>query len=200
MIRMKPIFFIIAGIIFLNYQVINLLRKKEVNILKILMTFLFMNYVLFIIFILFFPIYIDPHAIEKRQSISYNIIPFKSLYDTTVFCIKHGYYSTLIKNIIGNFILLMPISFYLKILWNKLKDWRIVLISSLLISIFIELTQLIENIFQGTGRSVDMDNIILNVSGFILGYWLANKLYSQTTNVLLRTKKIEIRKNQSKTI
>ncbi|MFF3025429.1 VanZ family protein [Gottfriedia sp. NPDC057948] len=200
MLRMKPIFFIIAGIIFFIYQVIKLLRKKEVNILKVLMTFIFMNYVLFIIFILFFPIFIDPHALEKGQSISYNIIPFKSLYETTVFCIKHGYYSTLIKNIIGNLILIMPISFYLKILWNKLKDWRIVLILSFLISIFIELTQLIENIFQGTGRSVDIDDVILNVTGFILGYWLATKLYSQTTDLLLGSKKIEIRKNQSKTI
>jgi glycopeptide antibiotics resistance protein len=46
------------------------------------------------------------------------------------------------------------------------------------------LIQLIENIFQGTGRKVDIDDVMLNGIGFFIGYRIAVQLYSPLKEIL----------------
>ncbi|MDE8564889.1 VanZ family protein [Anoxybacillus rupiensis] len=137
-------------------------------------------------FLLFFPIYIDPKAIDTSQPIAHNIniIPFASLIDMAIFAIKHGYYMSLVTNIVGNTLLLFPLSFYLTVLWDRLKSVKTAFISSISIPILIELIQLIENIFQGTGRKVDIDDVMLNGIGFFIGYRIAVQLYSPLKEIL----------------
>ncbi|MBA2876196.1 VanZ family protein [Thermaerobacillus caldiproteolyticus] len=186
MINIKPIYFILASILFVIFQAFVIIRKKEFNFWSVLAKYIFLNYCLYAIFLLFFPIYIDPRAIDTSQAVSsnINIIPFASLIDMAIFDTKYGYYTSLVKNIMGNTLLLLPLSFYLTVIWDKLKTVKTVLITSLSIPILIELIQLIENIFQGTGRKVDIDDVILNGVGFFMGYWIAVKLYSPIKEML----------------
>jgi len=130
--------------------------------------------------LLFFPIYIDPRAIDKSQPITNNInvIPFASLIDMAKFDIKNEYYTSFIKNVVGNTLLLLPLSLYVTIIWNKFKNMKQAFISSIIFPVLIELIQLIEDIFQGTGRRVDIDDVILNGIGFFTGYWIGRKFYS----------------------
>ncbi|MCL6586247.1 MAG: VanZ family protein [Anoxybacillus sp.] len=180
MINIKPIYFVIASTVFLIFQIASIIRKREFNILQVLTKYIFLNYCLYIIFLLFFPIYIDPRAIDKSQPITNNInvIPFASLIDMAKFDIKNEYYTSFIKNVVGNTLLLLPLSLYVTIIWNKFKNMKQAFISSIIFPVLIELIQLIEDIFQGTGRRVDIDDVILNGIGFFTGYWIGRKFYS----------------------
>lgn len=180
MINIKPIYFVIASTVFLIFQIASIIRKREFNILQVLTKYIFLNYCLYIVFLLFFPIYIDPRAIDKSQPITNNInvIPFASLIDMAKFDIKNEYYTSFIKNVVGNTLLLLPLSLYVTIIWNKFKNMKQAFIFSIIFPVLIELIQLIEDIFQGTGRRVDIDDVILNGIGFFTGYWIGRKFYS----------------------
>lgn len=72
-----------------------------------------------------------------------------------------------ILNLLGNFICLMPLSFFLKYLFEKQNNIFIFLITLLLLSVGIEFMQYLSK----TG-SFDIDDIMLNSSGALLMYIL----------------------------
>lgn len=94
-----------------------------------------------------------------------NLIPFKSI----LYIINNSHYNLIIYNILGNFLALSPLAFFLSILPQKkvgnLKYLLIVFLSSL----SIELMQLIS-----LCGSFDIDDIILNTIGSFLFFILIN--------------------------
>lgn len=67
------------------------------------------------------------------------------------------------KNVIGNMIMFMPYGFFVSCFF-KLKKSSLIFFLALLISITIETTQM------AIGRVFDVDDILLNVLGALLGY------------------------------
>jgi len=67
--------------------------------------------------------------------------------------------------VIGNLVMLLPLGIYIPLLFPKLTGFFKVFIICLLVSISIELMQLITSV-----RSTDIDDVILNTSGAIVGY------------------------------
>jgi glycopeptide antibiotics resistance protein len=67
--------------------------------------------------------------------------------------------------VIGNLIMLLPLGIYIPLLFPKLSGFFKVFIICLLVSISIELMQLITGV-----RSTDIDDVILNTSGAVVGY------------------------------
>jgi len=67
--------------------------------------------------------------------------------------------------VIGNLVMLLPLGIYIPLLFPKLSGFFKVFIICLLTSISIELMQLITNV-----RSTDIDDVILNTSGAVVGY------------------------------
>lgn len=67
--------------------------------------------------------------------------------------------------VIGNLVMLLPLGIYIPLLFPKLSGLFRVFIICLLVSISIELMQLITSV-----RSTDIDDVILNTSGAITGY------------------------------
>lgn len=67
--------------------------------------------------------------------------------------------------VIGNLVMLLPLGIYVPLLFPKLSNFFKVFITCLLVSISIELMQLITSV-----RSTDIDDVILNTSGAIVGY------------------------------
>jgi glycopeptide antibiotics resistance protein len=67
--------------------------------------------------------------------------------------------------VIGNLVMLLPLGIYIPLLFPKLSGFFRVVIICLLVSISIELMQLITSV-----RSTDIDDVILNTSGAITGY------------------------------
>lgn len=91
---------------------------------------------------------------------SLNVIPFK-----TIFGYIHNFDSLLSTriiffNLIGNLICLMPLAFFLPLLFPKQKNWKIFLMSIILFVLVIEGLQ-----FLTLSGSCDIDDVILNVLG-----------------------------------
>ncbi|HWI48223.1 MAG TPA: VanZ family protein, partial [Rummeliibacillus sp.] len=76
----------------------------------------------------------------------------------------------ILRNVGGNILLLMPLGILSPIMWNKFKQYKNVVLLGFSISIGIECIQFIELIAGGFGRAVDIDDVICNVVGVMLGY------------------------------
>ncbi len=109
---------------------------------------------------------------------SVNFIPFKTIIEF----IKefNSMYSsrTILLNLFGNFIALMPMAFFLPLLFKKESKFKNYLITIILIVLGIELTQLL----TASGR-FDIDDFILNVSGATLMYFI---LKMKSVNKLIK--------------
>lgn len=90
---------------------------------------------------------------------NFNLIPFYTLFEMFS---KGGDVSIL--NLIGNIVMFMPFGFFPAVLWRNVKLWNAINIT-FSVSLFIEIVQLFI-----TGRATDIDDLILNVIGGILGW------------------------------
>jgi glycopeptide antibiotics resistance protein len=67
----------------------------------------------------------------------------------------------------GNFIMLVPLAIYLPVLYRRMSNIFVVVFTCLLVSVFIEVMQLFSHY-----RSCDVDDVLLNTSGALMGYIL----------------------------
>lgn len=91
-----------------------------------------------------------------------NFIPFKTIR-------AYFHYSGFLyvcSNILGNVILFLPFGFFLPTLYKKAQKLTYTLRNTIMFSIFIEFIQFF------IGRSVDIDDVMLNTLGGVLGYLL----------------------------
>ena len=74
-------------------------------------------------------------------------------------------------NIVGNLIMFLPFGFFTALLWRRCT-WRRALMVGFGITVFIEFSQLL------VGRAFDVDDLLLNTIGAMLGYgvWLLLRL------------------------
>ncbi|HET6767248.1 MAG TPA: VanZ family protein [Chitinophagaceae bacterium] len=96
------------------------------------------------------------HRIDTTDHV--NLSPFKTM----------RMYGTFDKQVIGNFIMLLPLGLYLPLLirvLRRLSGFFGVLLISLLVSVGIELLQLATNY-----RSTDVDDVLLNTTGACFGF------------------------------
>ncbi|MFP3377149.1 VanZ family protein [Bacillus sp. SIMBA_069] len=173
--------FIIVGVIcylIVRSIFIGMKSKKGVNWWKELISFLFVIYIGMVVAITLFPIPIGfPTGIENIR-LSINIIPFASIikdigkigiaYDGDVLFMI----GLIVRNVGGNILLLMPLGFLAPIIWDKFKKIKNTILLGLAISISIELLQLIESLFSSWIRITDIDDVIFNVIGSIVGYFI----------------------------
>ncbi|KKM09445.1 hypothetical protein SY88_18925 [Clostridiales bacterium PH28_bin88] len=108
----------------------------------------------------------------------YNLAPFNSL----VYYIKSYNdmnIDTWFLNLFGNVIMFMPLGFLLPLLLTKMAKWRQILYASILTSSILEILQF------GLGKgSLDVDDILLNTVGGVIGYsifLMGAKIYTTCT-------------------
>lgn len=136
------------------------------NKAKIIFTFLFVVYFLILIKIVLLKEVSITDILngEIMTFSSYNIIPFYTFYDL----IQWGTVSfRALANIAGNVVIFAPLGFLLPIIIGKLQRISYILFVGFLLSTFFELIQYIFKI-----GSSDIDDIILNVLGCAIGYWI----------------------------
>ena len=88
-----------------------------------------------------------------------NLVPFRSISGF----FRHFSLNIFLVNVLGNIVMFMPWGFGLPLLWKKKQTILSVVQHSLALPVFIETTQCF------IGRSVDVDDLILNFAGGCLG-------------------------------
>lgn len=160
-----PIIFIcIVAIVSLRITYI-IKNKEKIVLYEELLALLFIIYML-----MFFQV------VTYQDVISYgnNFIPFKEL-------IRYRLGSDLFyKNIIGNILLFMPYGFFASY-YLKLDKKKIALLLIFIMSISIESVQLL------IGRCFDIDDILLNIMGGMIGYFIYRILDKITDKMSRKT-------------
>ncbi len=87
-----------------------------------------------------------------------NLVPFKEIYRS--FGVKGTFF---IINFIGNLAVFAPIAFFIALLYNESGFFKCVLITAAC-SVFVEICQIPQD------RASDIDDVILNTLGGVLGY------------------------------
>lgn len=99
-----------------------------------------------------------------------NLVPFRTIGSF----FRHFNAEAFLINIIGNIVMFMPWGFGLVLLWKRERKALAIVRNSLALPLFIETVQLF------IGRSVDVDDVILNFAGACLGagiYFLMRKRF-----------------------
>lgn len=94
-----------------------------------------------------------------------NLIPIRESLVQFRYYLKIGYWEAIWINYPGNIIMFSPIGFFTALLMDKPRWWKSTGIT-FLTSLFIEVFQLF------VSRGTDIDDLILNTLGGLLGYWL----------------------------
>lgn len=147
---------ILVSVIVISLRITYIIKyKPKVIFYKEMIYFGFILYVLCLFYVVTF------------QDVSWstsNYVPFKEMF-------RYSFGSRLFfKNVVGNMLMFMPFGFFVAYIL-KLKKVCIMSLLSLIVSLTIETIQSL------IGRVFDVDDIILNVIGAILGFLVFKIVY-----------------------
>ncbi|MCR5684954.1 MAG: VanZ family protein [Lachnospiraceae bacterium] len=157
------IYFVYAAPISLPVMVIMMIVSKKINLVELVIRQLFVMYVCCVIELVFFPL---PTMEEASQlSIQYQLIPLHFIADfmddsfIRVFC-----------QVMFNVVMMVPLGMFLEYCLGL--DIRKAILVSFAVTAFIEIGQLtgLFFIFKGSYRLFDVDDLMLNTLGSLLGY------------------------------
>lgn len=146
--------------------IIDLKYGSKKNFINRLVLWSFILYTIQAIGYTFFPIPIVPEMardFEEMNGVRYiaNFIPFKDL---------HSWQQFFSIQYLGNLLLLFPLGIYMPLIFEKFHNFKRVVISGLLVTLIIELTQVVISFGVGFSyRYFDINDIILNLTGLIVG-------------------------------
>lgn len=109
-----------------------------------------------------------------------NLIPFKVLFETYNEVFVNGYINYFLINFLGNIMLFIPFGIFIPLLW-RVSIKKVILIG-FCSSLFIEVSQLLLT------RGTDVDDLILNTIGVVLGVVLYRILNKNFNNFVVRFK------------
>lgn len=147
---------IICFIIITSLRITFLVKNK--------VKFIFYKEILMLGFIMYVIALFEVVTFQDVSWSSSNFIPFKEM-------LRYEFGTKLFfKNVVGNMIMFIPFGFFTSY-FLKLKKIYSVFILTLLTSITIETTQLL------IGRVFDIDDILLNILGGLIGYFIFKIIY-----------------------
>lgn len=109
---------------------------------------------------------------EPSTPIAFNLIPFETI---QLYLNEIPGSGIAITNLLGNIIIFIPLGFLLPLLAPKINSYKKIIIISAAFSLFLEIT-------QATMRlgSFDIDDLILNTAGALMGYFTYKKFTAKT--------------------
>lgn len=145
------------------WGVIRLLMRAPVH--RAAMEALFVGYMgalLYVVFFLPLPVRTED---TRFVSASVNLVPAR-----TVVGIIRDFPRLVIWQLLGNVVLFVPLGFLLPLLSTRYRRFAMTAAAGLSVSVGIELVQFALLLTLISRRSVDVDDVILNVTGACLGY------------------------------
>jgi glycopeptide antibiotics resistance protein len=147
--------------------------KRMENLRRAVLAGLLFSYLLAVFSLTFLPLPLTLGEIREYQSwpvlkeVTINIIPFMSILE--IVKVSHAWK----QQVFGNILLFLPFGILIPAFFKKLDSYRNIFVGVLILSTGIETIQfLLDSIFGYRYRVVDIDDIILNVAGALIGYFL----------------------------
>lgn len=152
---------VICLVIISTLRIAYLIKTKEkFSILNEMISLVFIVYIMFLFYAVTFQ--------DASWSTS-NFIPFKEVF-------RYEFGSRLfIKNVLGNMLMFIPFGFFSSY-FLKEKKLLAILVITFIVSFTIEFTQL------KIGRVFDIDDIILNLVGGVMGHYIYRILFRAKSN------------------
>ncbi|MEO6453887.1 MAG: VanZ family protein [Ginsengibacter sp.] len=138
--------------------------------------FLFYIYIIAVMSLTVIPLPFERFKVQGEEGI--NIIPMVNIVRglLEMFSPPTTFSEHSFQNIVGNIILFIPLGIFLPFFSDKYRSVNNVIILAAICSASIELMQLILRQFE-IYRTVDIDDVILNTLGAIIGFAVITKLY-----------------------
>ncbi len=95
-----------------------------------------------------------------------NLVPLNKFTEIWQTVYLEGYTAYLLLEVLGNIGVFTVIGFMLPLLWRRFKNLKNTVIACFLISLFIEIIQLV------LPRATDIDDLLMNILGGIIGYYI----------------------------
>lgn len=168
--------FIVVSVYLINYKLRKKKNKKKQNEW---LHCLFTMYIAGLITITFLPLFISGGALnitELKHQI--NIVPFKNIIQSIESIAESNtrypmfYTKLLLKNVLGNVLILVPFGLFVAFFRKKKERIRQVILKGFTISLVIETTQLLMTLVGINRRSFDVDDLIMNTLGYLIGYYI----------------------------
>ncbi len=155
-------------------SIVAIVSLRIMYLIKYKPKFVLYEEILTLIFIVYILMFFQVVTYQDVTSYGNNFIPFK---EVTRYMIGSKLFY---KNVIGNIVLFMPYGFYASY-YLRLDKKRVAFLLILLVSLSIETVQLV------IGRCFDVDDIMLNIIGGMLGYFIYRILDKVTDNMSKKT-------------
>lgn len=139
------------------------MRKEHKQRIRIISWILFGIYLIMMVYFLFFS---EQMGRVPRDTYQYNLQPFAEIKRYLYYAGRVGTVLVLL-NLLGNIICFIPYGFVIPVLSVRCRSFGKILLLSFLASLLVESIQLVSKL-----GSFDVDDIMLNTLGGILGYVL----------------------------
>lgn len=104
---------------------------------------------------------------HRRLQYGLNLVPFRTICNYINSIRQGDIVNIAVRNLAGNLLLFFPLGIYLPMIWKKCRSLKNTILVSLILLIGIELVQFITLL-----GSLDIDDLILNLAGVLMGYTL----------------------------
>ena len=168
----REILYFIAVPLYLIVLVVSI--RKRFSLQKHLVVLMLLVYCLGVISVTLFPLPVQKSVLESRRSPDdsnphHNFVPIVDMVKVA----RGGNFRTFARVIGGNVLLFVPLGVLLPVLNRKFNSLSHILLSGLLGSVAIEGSQLLISLVLGFNyRTFDVDDIILNTLGTVVGFCL----------------------------
>ncbi|MDD4569569.1 MAG: VanZ family protein [Tepidanaerobacteraceae bacterium] len=167
----------IGRILLLIFVVIDFIKHGKKNILRRIIYYSFIYYMINVIQLTTGGIFIPPR--EELRIVTYNFIPFRFVFDWIQKYSSTGFswfFRRAVILTVYNFIMLFPLGIYLPLLFG-VSDIKKVTLYLFLTTLAIETYQVIFSYFGLVMmRTFNVDDLILNTLGGIMGYYVYEAL------------------------
>jgi glycopeptide antibiotics resistance protein len=158
---------------------VNKKHKRNFSVIREIGVNIFFIYILCLLSVTLFPLYIGLSRDNKYLPI--NLLPVMGKVEELSYIINSpiikGYMVKFwARNIIGNILLMLPLTIMLPMLWEKFQSFKNTILFAFCLSLSIEIFQLLSIYIGNIGRATDIDDILLNVLGACIGFILYDKL------------------------
>lgn len=180
-----PVLFILFSLFIYILIRFFFVKKKSgaINLFHEILYMLLIAYVECLVYLTLFP----STGMSTDRIASINLIPFRTI---NLYINFQGEVSLQIINLLGNIVVFVPIGIFIVLLMKKAG-----FIHSLLIgfgsTLFIEIMQLVLSVSGVISRSFDVDDLLLNTIGVLIGYFIASLFRTYLNRVVNKTSTIK---------